>query len=266
MSLSDFWNPLSYPFWFIVLGVALTLAERLRPWRQQPLLRPQWRTDVLLATFNGLVLGHLLAWMIGVLHRTGVPEWSPTPLLSGLPWWGQFLLVLVVKDFGEWLVHNLLHRVSWLWQIHKLHHSITTMDWLGNMRFHPLEVVVYHTLLWLPLALVMVDWQVVLVLAVVGTFVGHLNHSNLRLDWGSLRYVFSSPRYHIWHHDADPAHPAGCNFAIIFSTWDWLFGTAHFPADREQPQALGFAGMERYPQTLPGRLLWPLPRITGSAP
>jgi len=48
--------------------------------------------------------------------------------------------------------HNLLHRVPWLWTFHKVHHSITTMDWIGNWRFHWMEIVVYKTLQWLPLA------------------------------------------------------------------------------------------------------------------
>lgn len=52
----------------------------------------------------------------------------------------------------------------------------------------------------------------------------------------------SGPHFHVWHHDCDPARPHGANFAIIFSCWDRLFGTACFPTDREQPERLGYAG------------------------
>jgi hypothetical protein len=38
------------------------------------------------------------------------------------------------------------------WTFHKVHHSITTMDWIGNWRFHWIEIVVYKSLQWLPLA------------------------------------------------------------------------------------------------------------------
>jgi len=179
------------------------------------------------------------------------------PWLTDIPRWAPFALVLVTKDFLEYLVHNLLHRVPWLWRIHRLHHSITTMDWMGNMRFHPLEVVVYRVLLWLPLTLVVVDWQVALVLAIVSTLIGHLNHRNLRPDWGPLRSLINSPRFHVWHHDIDPPRPAGCNFAIVFTCWDWCFGTAYWPRDREQPEHLGFAGMEGYPAHLIARILAP---------
>ncbi len=51
---------------------------------------------------------------------------------------------------------------------------------------------------------------------------------------------------HIWHHDKHPNNRVGYNFAVVFSLWDWIFGTAHMPLDRV-PRALGFAGDERYP-------------------
>ena len=254
------WDPLGYTFWYVTLGAALTLAERIRPWRRQGLLRPGIGFDLFLVLFNGLVLGVILGALTAAVsarwEALHLPWWTP-PLLIALPLWAQFLIVVVVKDFAEWLVHNLLHRVPWLWEFHKLHHSITTMDWLGNMRFHWMEVIVYRTLLWLPLSLFVVEWRVALALAVFSTLVGHLNHSNLNLGWGPLRYVFNSPRFHIWHHDAESDHtrPHGSNFAIIFTCWDWLFGTARLPTTSNAPARLGYAGQEQDPLT-PGRRWW----------
>jgi sterol desaturase/sphingolipid hydroxylase (fatty acid hydroxylase superfamily) len=62
---------------------------------------------------------------------------------------------------------------------------------------------------------------------------------------------------HVWHHDLILQGRHGQNFAVVFSLWDWLFGTAHMPADREQPQQLGFEGMDRFPRGLLRRLLYP---------
>lgn len=250
------WDPLGYTFWYILLGAGVTFAEWFRPWRRQPFPRPALLFDLVLVVFNGLVLGLVLQ---AASEGLAMPWWHP-PVLLTLPLWAQFVVVLIGKDFAEWLVHNLLHRVPWLWRIHKLHHSITTMDWLGNMRFHWLEVVVYRSLLWLPLSLLLVEWQVGLTLAVVSTLIGHLNHANLRLDWGPLRYVLNSPRFHVWHHDRDPARPHGANFAILFSCWDWLFGTAFYPTDREQPARLGYAGQSDDPWAPGRRWLWPFSR------
>jgi len=114
-----------------------------------------------------------------------------------------------VKDFLEWSIHNLLHRVPALWEVHKLHHSIVEMDWIGNFRFHWLESVVYQGLTYLPLVIMGVNPSVLLPVAIAATVIGHLNHSNLDLTYGPLRYVFNSPRMHIWHHAAEmpPGRP-----------------------------------------------------------
>ena len=72
---------------------------------------------------------------------------------------------------------------------------------------------------------------------------------------------------HIWHHARDlPAdRPVGVNFGLSLSVWDWLFGTAYWPSDREMPERLGFAGIERYPEGLVGRFLWPLSKLWAGA-
>lgn len=245
------WDPSGYAFWFFLLGVALLLAERLRPWRgQQGQLRPQLAQDVGWALFNGLYAGTL----IGLLLDPALQHFPPR-LLGGLSWWAQFLLLLLGKDFIEWWVHRALHRVPWLWRIHRLHHSIQTMDWLGNMRFHPLEIVVYRLALWLPIGLLVVDGTVALAVGVLATAIGHLNHANVRWRWGPLARVLNGPAFHIWHHDKDCPRPYGCNFAIIFSCWDHLFGTVWQGTGAEQPTRLGFSGDETYPRSVWRRLL-----------
>jgi sterol desaturase/sphingolipid hydroxylase (fatty acid hydroxylase superfamily) len=179
----------------------------------------------------------------------------------------QFVAFFLLKDFLEWGVHNLLHRVPWLWEFHKVHHSIEELDWIGNFRFHWMEIAVYKGLTYFPLVILGADGRVILAIAVVGTLIGHLNHSNLNLSWGPLRYLLNSPRMHVWHHDRDwPAdHPQGVNFAICLSVWDWLFGTAYWPtleqSPEQQPRRRGFQGDERFPRSLAGRFFYPLSSV-----
>ena len=56
-----------------------------------------------------------------------------------------------------------------LWTFHKVHHAITTMDFVGNFRFHWMEIVVYKTAQWLPLALLGASGEAAFVVAVFGT-------------------------------------------------------------------------------------------------
>ncbi len=39
-------------------------------------------------------------------------------------------------DFGWWCGHYLGHKVDFLWQFHKLHHSVKEMGFAAHLRFH----------------------------------------------------------------------------------------------------------------------------------
>ena len=272
------WDTRGYFFWLLVVSALCAVLERLRPWRvDQRMLRSQFGQDLFWLFFNGHFAGILVARVAGYVFLTAMPfieSAQSVRLIAEKPWWVQFLVFLVLKDFLEWCVHNLLHRVPWLWEFHKVHHSIEDMDWIGNFRFHWMEVVVYQSLTYFPLVVLGVDAKVILLIAIVSTLIGHLNHSNLNISWGPFRYLLNSPRMHVWHHDRDwPADRRhGVNFAICLSIWDWLFGTAYWPSRAEsptqQPPRLGFGGDERFPRSLVGRFCYPLtkPFVSRSKP
>jgi len=254
-----------YWFWLIVISAGVFLLERIFPWRkEQKVLRPQLLQDLFWLAFNGYLFGRFFGSVFTPIRHVlfsgfeiaaGV---SPSiNALGRMPFVAQVLLCLIVLDFTEWCVHNLLHRVNLLWSFHRVHHSIHTMDWIGNFRFHWMELILYNTVKFLPIALLIGDrWEVLLYVAIISTCIGHLNHSNLYISWGPLRYVFNSPRMHIWHHDKKPGNRAGYNFGIVFSVWDWLFKTAYMPLDRT-PESLGFHRDEKVPYNLPMRFLAP---------
>ena len=167
-----------YWAWLAVLSAVFVLLERLRPWRPQRLDRPGVGTDVLYLVFNGHVLGVVIAavaarvdphvdeLVVPVLGAGHVASW---------PLWLQALVALFALDLIEWCFHNLLHRVPFLWTFHKVHHSIEQMDWLGNMRFHWAEVVLYRVVEYVPLLLLGFDPAVLFGLTVFSTLMGHLS-------------------------------------------------------------------------------------------
>jgi sterol desaturase/sphingolipid hydroxylase (fatty acid hydroxylase superfamily) len=171
----------------------------------------------------------------------------------------QVVVFLLVSDFLQWCVHNALHRVPFLWTFHKVHHAITTMDFVGSFRFHWMEILVYKSAQWLPLALLGASGEAAFVVAVFGTFWGDFNHANLNAGLGPLGYLFNSPRMHLWHHDASDEGGVAKNFGIVLSLWDFLFGTVFWPRDRS-PKTLGYPGIEEMPLGLAGELAWPLTR------
>jgi sterol desaturase/sphingolipid hydroxylase (fatty acid hydroxylase superfamily) len=257
---------MTYLHWLVALSFAFTALERLAPARpEQPRLRPGLPRDLGFLALNGHLSGLLTAALDGwlALHATRALSGAGLRLdaspLSRWPLPAQVVVFLLVSDFFQWCVHNLLHRVPFLWTFHKVHHSITTMDWIGNFRFHWFESVVYKTLQWLPLALLGASGPAVFAVAVVSTAWGDFNHGNLDAGLGRLGYVFNSPRMHLWHHDASSEGGVAKNFGVVLSLWDHLFGTAYWPRDRG-PARLGYPAMEEMPATLAGQLLWPLTR------
>ncbi len=263
-----------YAFWLLLLSALCFVAERLFPWRpDQRALRPGFAQDVFWLLFHGHVLG-ILTWLASswLASHYRVPVYAnikgaadAAALIRGLPLVLQFGLLLVAKDFLDWCTHNLLHRVPVLWQFHKVHHSIEQLDFIGNFRFHWGEVTVYWFVTSLPIAaLGVIDGRVWMAVAVFSTLIGHLNHSNLPISWGPLRYVFNSPKMHVWHHDRLVRGQSGRNFGVVFSLWDWLFGTAEMPEG--QPERLGFEGLESFPKSLAGRFFWPLTALRRRGP
>jgi sterol desaturase/sphingolipid hydroxylase (fatty acid hydroxylase superfamily) len=248
---------MNYPLWLLGLGLLFVFAERLWPRRPgQPIFRKGIWSDLVYIVFNSDYLGILLSqaslYAIEVLRLDRLPM----GLLKDWSFAIQFATLLVTFDLIRWLIHNLLHRVPVLWEFHKVHHSIVDMDWLGDWRFHWMEVIVYNSILYIPAAILGFRGDVMFSVGIVNTFVGHFAHANLRFQIGPLKYLVNSPEMHIWHHNHPDSGPINRNFGITLSIWDWIFGTAHVPA-HEDPRRLGFAGIESYPAQLPGQWVAP---------
>lgn len=265
------WATKQYWVWLVGISLFCMLLERFWPWRKkQKMLRKQFGQDLVWLFINGHYVGIAVAFVGNYFLTQIFPSLGQAQsvnLINEQPLWLQFIVFLLFKDFLEWCVHNLLHRVPVLWTFHKLHHSIEELDWIGNFRFHWMEVVIYKSLTYFPLVVLGVSGDVILWIAIFGTVIGDLNHSNLNISWGPLRYLFNSPRMHVWHHmyALPEDHRQGVNFGISLSLWDWIFRTAYWPAPDEapeqQPEKLGFPDMDEFPTGFFGRLLYPL-RIT----
>ena len=165
------------------------------------------------------------------------------------PMWAHLLLGFLVRDFVQWWIHRLLHRVPALWEFHKLHHSVEQMGFAAHLRYHWMENVVYRTLEYLPLAFIGIGLRDFFLIHIFTLAVGHFNHSNLNVNLGWLRFVFNNPKMHIWHHahDLPTDRGYGVNFGLTLSIWDYLFGTAYIPKDGRDIK-LGFPGMSTFPK------------------
>jgi sterol desaturase/sphingolipid hydroxylase (fatty acid hydroxylase superfamily) len=179
--------------------------------------------------------------------------------IDQLPKWLGLIIFFIVADFVQWNTHRLLHRFEWLWNFHKVHHSVKEMGFAAHLRYHWMEPVVYKSLLYIPIAIIGgFDAQDVAIVHFFNIAIGHLNHANLGWDYGVLKYVFNNPKMHIWHHAKELPQNVryGVNFGLTLSLWDYLFKTDYIPFNGRDIE-LGFEGDEDFPKDFVSQELYP---------
>ena len=155
------------------------------------------------------------------------------------PLWLTFLVSFWVLDFGRWFQHYLLHRVPFLWLLHRAHHTDHDYDFTVGLRFHPGDGLFAGGAQILFIALLGAPVEAVVASELIYVAFGFFAHGNmmipLKLD-RVLRWVIVTPDVHRIHHSTVNAE-TNANFAGFVTWWDRLFGTYI-----DQPQA-GHEGM-----------------------
>jgi sterol desaturase/sphingolipid hydroxylase (fatty acid hydroxylase superfamily) len=234
----------------LYLGFAtVLLAERLGPAdeHQRPLSRGlvydglAWY--LLNAPLAGLAFAGTLALMYVVVDRY-LPFVRIDPELTGrLPTWLLVAAAVVLGDFMKWVHHNMMHRVPLLWHFHSVHHSQRELNLFTQARFHALELLLLAPIMYLPLVVLNLDFELAVWVALAIEWYSRITHANLRTHFGPLRYALVTPQSHRVHHSREQRHHDQ-NFGTLFSIWDRLFGT-QWP-DHEEYPATGIAD-ENFP-------------------
>ncbi len=254
----------NYFYWLLGLSLVVWSLELIFPWRKnQKAFRKDFWLDAFYMFFN-FFLFSLVAY--NAISNVAVKAFADFLALFGientvaisintLPYWAQLLALFILADFVQWNTHRLLHRVPWLWEFHKVHHSVKEMGFAAHLRFHWMETIVYKTIQYLPLAMIGFGIDDFLLVHLFTLAIGHLNHANLGWNYGVLKYVFNNPKMHIWHHSKKiPAgHKYGVNYALTLSLWDYLFGTASLPHEGRDIE-LGFDDEKDFPKQFVGQV------------
>jgi sterol desaturase/sphingolipid hydroxylase (fatty acid hydroxylase superfamily) len=256
----------NYFYWLIALSLIVWAIEVKMPWRShQQTLRKDFWLDSFYMFFNFFLLsliGFNAISAVGVeLFNRFIGIWGYKNIvafeLGSWPAWAQYLLMFVLADFIHWNIHRLLHRVPWLWEFHKVHHSVEEMGFAAHLRFHWMESVIYKTLQYIPLAMLGFGLESFFIIHIIALAIGHLNHANIKLTYGPFKYILNNPVMHLWHHAYDiPKGVSGVNYGLSLSIWDYLFGTAYIPTDDGKTR-LGFEGVEDFPKTFKDQSLYP---------
>ena len=243
-------------FWgLIAISLLVWGLEILFPWRKnQAVIRKDFWLDVFYMFFNFFVFSIVISGVYRVVglafESYGVTTRSLAIVdIRDWPMALQLLVFFVVLDFVQWFTHILLHKHPALWKFHQVHHSVKEMGFAAHMRYHWMENVLYKPLKTFGVMILggFEPEQAYLVHFAAIT-IGHLNHANLKLTWGPLKYVLNNPVMHLYHHAYTlPKGSYGVNFGISLSVWDYLFGTTYIPED-SGTVPLGFPGDENFPK------------------
>lgn len=257
----------NYFWWLVGLSLFVWLLEIFFPWRsQQAIFRKDFWLDGFYMFFNfflfSLIGYNALSNVVVELFNNGLQQIGIENLvainIASWPHWSQLLLLFLLADFLQWNIHRLLHYVPWLWEFHKVHHSVKEMGFAAHLRYHWMETIIYKGLQYIPIALIGFGLDDFFIIHIFTVAIGHFNHANLNISWGPLRYLLNSPSMHIWHHAKNlPDGKLSVNYGISLSLWDYIFGTAWVPRSGRDEQ-LGFEGIEQFPQNFFSQITYPL--------
>lgn len=242
---------MSATLWRISVFAALLLLLALAEWRwprhqDQPDRRHRWPANLGFGLAGALCLRVLLPWLaidaalwardndFGVLHMLVLPPWL------------AITVTLVSLDLLIYGQHRLMHKVSWLWRLHRVHHSDLVLDVTSAVRFHPLEILFSMALKIAAVLALGAAPVAVLAFEILLNGFAMFTHTNLAVPlWldRALRWIVITPDMHRIHHSV-LRDEQDTNFGFNVSWWDYLFRS--YRAAPRQPQASLLLGLDRF--------------------
>lgn len=193
-------------------------------------------------------------------------------VIADWPWWAMVGMLLVLDDLSQYWWHRLSHT-TFLWPLHRAHHSAQYMSIRVTFRNNFFYYLMMPGL-WFAGALLYVGvGGIVYALYVVAKLAVILGaHCAWRWDQALykipalrplmwvLERTISTPATHWAHHAITNADGVGHykgNFGNLLFIWDLIFGSAHIT--RQYPEEVGLADDQRFgPERWYHQMFYPL--------
>lgn len=276
----DYWNYLVWSFthfgfynMFMWIGIACVigfLLELILPQKfNYPFInRKSYGTDFMFLIANYLLFECIFffafcstleyVWL-GLLKSF---NWSFPTLLSSayIPYWLCFVIAFFIRDLMEYGVHFAQHHIPFLWRFHQIHHNQTTLGFAATQHLHYFDILTYRTCSYIVFAILGFTasefFMAYFIISLINTFI---NHCNIPITIGPLKYIINNPEAHHWHHAYNTPSVYGANFGSILNIWDWLFGTLYLPSKDIKPK-LGLIDKNKLPNGFLSELSYPFER------
>lgn len=201
-------------------------------WILNKLLKALLFTPIVLTMVPiALAIIELLEWGFGKTNPLAVPVWVAISCFT--------LLLFIIDDFTRFALHYALHKIPFLWEFHKVHHSAKVLTPFTIYRTHPVESYLYACRMGVVQGVATgigfyLFGTTISMFDVLGAnvfvflfnlFGSNLRHSHIWLSWGDkLEGIFISPAQHQIHHSDNPAH-FDTNIGSALAIWDRMTGT-----------------------------------------
>ena len=244
-------------FWgLIAISLFVWILEIVFPWRkEQSVFRKDFWLDGFYMFFNFFIFSIAISGFYRLIQLgfsdIGITSKSIAFIdPSTWPMWLQLLFFFIILDFVQWFTHTLLHKYSFLWKFHKVHHSVKEMGFAAHLRYHWMENIFYKPLKTFAVMILFgFEPEQAYIVHFIAITIGHFNHANIKITWGPLKYIINNPVMHLHHHAYDlPEGRYGVNFGISLSLWDYIFKTNYIPEDSGTID-LGFPGVDKFPKS-----------------
>ena len=163
------------------------------------------------------------------------------------PVWAQLVFAILVADLGITLCHYFSHKFEWLWHFHAVHHSVKRMYGFNGLMKHPVHQAVETLAGTTPLILIGMPLEIGVLLGFSVAIQLLLQHANVDMRLGPLRYVMAWAPVHRFHHQKW-AGAGDVNFGLFTCLWDHLLRTAYYDPDKRlSSDDLGIGDQPDYP-------------------
>lgn len=213
-------------FIFSFLGIMLFLETKIPLF---PLKSDRWHhaTQNIAIKFFNISTVYIL-FFIG--KSIGFVQNFNSGLLTklNLHFWSEAMIIFFICDFVMYVSHVIHHKISFLWRIHRVHHSDLSVDATTAYRTHIGETLISNILiLFLVFPTFGVSLKSYFAYQIIFALITIFHHSNIsmpkRLD-DFLKIIIVTPNMHRLHH-SNVNIETDSNYGSVFSFWDRLFKT-----------------------------------------
>lgn len=237
---------------FSTYGWVLMLPVIEQVWyiQKQPLLRSGLTSDIiyvyqnlilklLFAATSPIIVEAILCSAIAVQFFPADGSGWLQNSLANQSFALNFIALIFFGEIAFYTVHYFSHKIPFLWEFHRVHHTSVILDSFSTSRFHVFDRIMFTLPNLVCMAYFGARPEVIVLYFFFRSFWDRYIHSNIDAPRWTHKCMLSSPKFHRWHHCTDP-EAQNKNFSGDFIFFDVLFGTAYDPDPAQKPQPTQF--------------------------